>query len=219
MIIADECHYLKNGKALRTKAILPLLKNANRAILLSGTPAMSRPSELFWQLHALDHETWKDYGAFTARYCKGTSTGGTAAAAGVESEKEKNEDGTSADYLKVSNVKELYTVLHATLMIRREKRLILTTLPQKRRRIVWVDVDDEAKRVELKNDLAEASRASERATGERGDVRRSEGGKRGGAKVGARTRTDEDSPRRASERASEGARGANDHRQSLLFEP
>ena len=59
IIIADECHYLKNGKALRTKAILPMLIKAKRAILLSGTPALSRPSELFWQLHALDPESWK----------------------------------------------------------------------------------------------------------------------------------------------------------------
>lgn len=42
MIIADECHLLKNSKASRTKAALKLIQNANRVILLSGTPALSR---------------------------------------------------------------------------------------------------------------------------------------------------------------------------------
>ena len=42
VIIADECHLLKNGKASRTKAALKLIQNCNRVILLSGTPALSR---------------------------------------------------------------------------------------------------------------------------------------------------------------------------------
>ena len=42
VIIADECHLLKNAKASRTKAALKLIQNCNRIILLSGTPALSR---------------------------------------------------------------------------------------------------------------------------------------------------------------------------------
>ena len=53
VVIADECHNLKNGTAARTKAIQPLIKKAKRAILLSGTPALSRPIELYSQLHML----------------------------------------------------------------------------------------------------------------------------------------------------------------------
>lgn len=37
VVIADESHNLKSGKAQRTKSILPILKAATRAILLSGT--------------------------------------------------------------------------------------------------------------------------------------------------------------------------------------
>ena len=150
IIIADECHYLKNGKAKRTKAILPLLKTARRAILLSGTPALSRPSELFWQLHALDAEAWKDFTHFTNRYCKGGAGGGGGGGGAA-----KGDDDVGDNYVKVSNVKELYTVLHATLMIRREKKKILKTLPEKKRRILWVNVENAAKREELRCDLAE----------------------------------------------------------------
>jgi SWI/SNF-related matrix-associated actin-dependent regulator 1 of chromatin subfamily A len=42
VIIADECHLLKNAKASRTKAALKLIQNCKRIILLSGTPALSR---------------------------------------------------------------------------------------------------------------------------------------------------------------------------------
>ncbi|KFG33214.1 SWI2/SNF2-containing protein, partial [Toxoplasma gondii FOU] len=53
VVICDESHYLKNFQAKRTQAICPLLKNAKRAILLSGTPALNRPVELFQQFDAL----------------------------------------------------------------------------------------------------------------------------------------------------------------------
>ena len=43
VIICDESHYLKNAKTTRTKTLMPLLKASKRCILLSGTPALSRP--------------------------------------------------------------------------------------------------------------------------------------------------------------------------------
>jgi hypothetical protein len=50
MVIVDESHYLKNTKTKRTKAVLPVLQRAKRVVLLSGTPALSRPNELFTQV-------------------------------------------------------------------------------------------------------------------------------------------------------------------------
>jgi len=50
---------------------MPLLKASKRCILLSGTPALSRPNEIFSQLHALDDEAWPDAGEFSRRYCSG----------------------------------------------------------------------------------------------------------------------------------------------------
>jgi SWI/SNF-related matrix-associated actin-dependent regulator of chromatin subfamily A-like protein 1 len=43
VVVADESHFLKNDKAQRTKATLPLIKRATRAVLLTGTPATNRP--------------------------------------------------------------------------------------------------------------------------------------------------------------------------------
>ena len=49
----DESHCLKNDKSARTKAAEPLMKSSRRLIMLSGTPALSRPMELYSQVSAL----------------------------------------------------------------------------------------------------------------------------------------------------------------------
>ncbi len=49
-IICDESHALKDPKTERTKFVVPLMKRARRALLLSGTPALSRPIELHPQV-------------------------------------------------------------------------------------------------------------------------------------------------------------------------
>ena len=67
VIIADECHYLKNANAARTKGVVTLLRKSLRAVLLSGTPALSRPMELFTQLNALEPLAWPDLKEFGKR--------------------------------------------------------------------------------------------------------------------------------------------------------
>lgn len=115
-IIADECHYLKNPRAKRTKTILPMLHNARRAIMLSGTPALSRPYELFPQLNAIDPYSWASPKEFGKRYCRS---------------KRKRSGG--GEYRGATNISELHALLKGTLMIRRRKRDILKELPPKLR--------------------------------------------------------------------------------------
>lgn len=52
-VICDECHFIKDPGAQRTKATVPVIKEARRAILLSGTPALNKPKELFQQVQLL----------------------------------------------------------------------------------------------------------------------------------------------------------------------
>ena len=54
VVIMDESHMLKNFKSARYKAASPLMKRARRVILLSGTPALSRPSELYTQIQSVE---------------------------------------------------------------------------------------------------------------------------------------------------------------------
>jgi hypothetical protein len=58
-------------QAERTKAVLPLLKHAPRVILLSGTPALSKPAELFPQLCSLLPAAKLTKAEFAERYCVG----------------------------------------------------------------------------------------------------------------------------------------------------
>uniref|UniRef100_A0A8C2K123 SWI/SNF-related matrix-associated actin-dependent regulator of chromatin subfamily A-like protein 1 n=1 Tax=Cyprinus carpio TaxID=7962 RepID=A0A8C2K123_CYPCA len=69
VIIMDESHFLKNMKTARCRAALPLLKTAKRVILLSGTPAMSRPAELYTQILAVRPSLFPRFHDFGTRYC------------------------------------------------------------------------------------------------------------------------------------------------------
>ena len=48
--IADESHALKSMDAKRTRICLPLLQRATYTLLMSGTPALNRPKELYTQI-------------------------------------------------------------------------------------------------------------------------------------------------------------------------
>lgn len=50
MVVVDESHYLKSRNAARTRILVPLVRSAKRAILLTGTPALGRPEEVKQQV-------------------------------------------------------------------------------------------------------------------------------------------------------------------------
>lgn len=65
----SKCHHIKSSDAQRTQVLIPLLQKARRRILLSGTPALSRPAELYPQLQALDSTFLSSFHRFGLRYC------------------------------------------------------------------------------------------------------------------------------------------------------
>jgi SNF2 family DNA or RNA helicase len=69
VVILDESHYIKNPKSLRAKLLMPILKAAARTILLSGTPALARPVELYAQVVSLQPKLFGSYTSFTNQYC------------------------------------------------------------------------------------------------------------------------------------------------------
>jgi SWI/SNF-related matrix-associated actin-dependent regulator 1 of chromatin subfamily A len=116
-IIVDESHMLKNPRSQRSKLLVPVIKQANRRILLSGTPAFAKPNEMFSQINAIVNEKTEEPDspfltekAFIARYGKGDGKV-TAVAA---------------------KMKELHLSLGA-FMIRRYKKDILKDLKPKAR--------------------------------------------------------------------------------------
>ena len=69
--ILDECHLIKGSKTARTKAAEMVLKNCARIILCSGTPALSRPIELYSQINLIDPKLFPYVTDFGMRYCEG----------------------------------------------------------------------------------------------------------------------------------------------------
>ena len=121
VVIADECHSLKNHKAVRSKVCLPLLKASKRAILLSGTPALSRPSELYTQVDAVAPKLFPSFVQFGVRYCNG------------------HQSHFGWNFSGASNLEELQLLLEQKLMIRRLKLDVLSQLPEKFRQVVKLD--------------------------------------------------------------------------------
>lgn len=56
IVIFDESHTLKNSKTKCAVVAERLSKQARHVILLSGTPALSRPVELFTQIKMIDRK-------------------------------------------------------------------------------------------------------------------------------------------------------------------
>lgn len=131
VIIADECHYLKNPTAQRTKNIRPLIQNSARAIMITGTPALSRPIELFTQMEALirqqGYDHWFGLNEYRFRYCDAKVVHGYLGRPMIEDK-------------GFSNLEELNLVLGRTVMIRRLKKDVLKELPKKNRQVVRVQV-------------------------------------------------------------------------------
>ena len=70
-LICDEFHYIKNIKAKRTQYVRAIAKGIPSIILMSGTPLLSRPVELFNGLNLMDPTVWNNWIRFTIRYCAG----------------------------------------------------------------------------------------------------------------------------------------------------
>jgi SWI/SNF-related matrix-associated actin-dependent regulator 1 of chromatin subfamily A len=122
VVIADESHYLKNAQAKRTMAIVPVVRQARRAILLTGTPALARPIELFNLLNCLHPNLFPSYLEYAKRYCAA------------------HQGPFGLDTAGSSNLEELHLVLQKHAMIRRLKRQVLSQLPPKRRQRIMLQL-------------------------------------------------------------------------------
>ena len=122
-VICDESHYLKSMQTARTKALMPILSKARRAILLSGTPALNRAEELYPQLSSL-LPSCPSLGQFRERYCvKQIMRFG-----GKMVEK----------WGGCARKEELHSLL-SICMLRRTKKEVMEQLPEKRRHRVTLE--------------------------------------------------------------------------------
>ncbi|XP_039312254.1 SWI/SNF-related matrix-associated actin-dependent regulator of chromatin subfamily A-like protein 1 isoform X3 [Solenopsis invicta] len=119
-VILDESHVLKSRQTARFQTVRRICTHARHIVLLTGTPALSRPSELYSQIslimpHFLSYE---DYGE---RYCAGERSTYTG------------------EFTGSSNMQELQMLLKVHCMIRRLKTDVLKQIPSKIRQMIILD--------------------------------------------------------------------------------
>lgn len=68
-IIADEAHYVKSREAKRSKFLIPIFKKAKRLLLLTGTPILSMPIEVWNILNCLRPDIFSVFNHYASRYC------------------------------------------------------------------------------------------------------------------------------------------------------
>ncbi|XP_074255847.1 DNA annealing helicase and endonuclease ZRANB3 isoform X2 [Saimiri boliviensis] len=129
VVIVDESHYMKSRNATRSKILLPVVQKARRAILLTGTPALGRPEELFMQIEALFPQKFGRWTDYAKRYCN----------AHIRYFGKRPQ----WDCRGASNLQELHQLL-SDIMIRRLKTEVLTQLPPKIRQRIPFDLPSAA---------------------------------------------------------------------------
>ena len=133
LLVLDECHMIKNNSAQRTKVVKKIARVMPRRILLSGTPFLSRPVELFNSLYLVDPKTWNNFYSYGKRYC------------------DAFHDRYGWNDRGASNIEELQERI-SPYFIRRRKEDILPDLPPKRYISYPVELD---KKTQKEYDMAE----------------------------------------------------------------
>ncbi len=125
-LIVDECHYIKNSKAKRTKAVLKLAENIEHIIALTGTPMLNRPIELYTTIKLLkvNDPVLRDFWTYVKRFCDAQQT------------------PWGWDFSGASNLDELQVRLRQSVMIRRLKKDVLRELPPKRRILIPMEINN-----------------------------------------------------------------------------
>ena len=138
ILICDEAHYMKSRTTKRTLAVVGDGKRkkgiqANYLWLLTGTPILNRPVELFPLLQAMNPLEAGSFNKYAEKYCEPKAIGHSYA----------------MDYSGASNLQELSKQLQPRL-IRRYKADVLTQLPPKFRSCLCLTGSEVVKKQEQK---------------------------------------------------------------------
>lgn len=141
LMIVDECHYLKTQKADRTLEVFGGIKRnkdktikkrytaipAARRVLMTGTPIVNRPKELWPLIQALDPDgLGSDWFRYATRYCQGRPI-------------VINGERRGFWWAGAANLDELQEIMRSRFMVRRLKKDVLKDLPAKRRQVIVLE--------------------------------------------------------------------------------
>lgn len=111
-LIGDEVQAIGNRTSQRTRAFMRLSTRIPCLLAMSGTPARSRPVQLWPTLHCIDARTFPDFYAYANRYCN------------------PKETPYGTKYEGITNAPELHALLSAR-TLRRTKAEVMSFLPPK----------------------------------------------------------------------------------------
>lgn len=123
-LVVDEAHLVKNPKAMRSKIIKTMSKEIDNVIMLTGTPVLSRPAEMFNMLNIIDSTKWNNYYSYAVKYCDGHQGYWGFEAKGA------------------TNLDELRNKI-SKYFLRRTKDDVLKELPKKNYQNIRIDLPDE----------------------------------------------------------------------------
>lgn len=127
LVIVDEAHRLKGDPKTVVRSRMVLEIAAKRWAMLTGTPMVNRPRELWNIINHLAPNHFKDKGAFLHRYC-------------TDGQKMRRAFGR-VPYNGARNLEELQEKLRTLIMVRRLKRDVLKDLPPKLRQVIELPAD------------------------------------------------------------------------------
>jgi SWI/SNF-related matrix-associated actin-dependent regulator 1 of chromatin subfamily A len=125
-IVGDESQYLQSRTSKRTKAFKRLAKGCEHVLMLSGTPLMNKPADLFPTLNILWPEEYNSFWSYAQEYC------------------DPKWKPWGWNYNGASNLDRLHTDLKQRGMIRRLKKDVLKDLPGITRRVMPIPMSDDA---------------------------------------------------------------------------
>lgn len=140
LIVFDEVHYIKTlgttkKPIYRTKAALEISKNSEHIIGLSGTPIENRPRELWIPLKIINPILFPVEWSFYMRYCG-----------------PKN-NGFGMTFNGASNIPELNDYLKTFVMLRRKKADVLTELPDKIIKSIYLELSNQKEYDRIETDF------------------------------------------------------------------
>ena len=121
-IIVDEAHYLKSQETKRTKCLTPIIQKSKRVLLLTGTPILSKPVELYPLLTMIRPDLFHNFSIYGNRYC------------------DPKQNFFGVDWTGSSCAKELNYILK-NIMIRRLKKDVISQLPPKKRQKIEIQTE------------------------------------------------------------------------------
>jgi len=143
--IYDEIHRAKNRKSQQTKALYKIANGIDRNYLLTGTPIINTPEDLWSLLHIIDRNKFSSFWRFVHRYC------------------EVWDNGFGKEIGSAKNPKEFREMLKPY-MLRRLKEEVIEGMPELTKQKQWVELEGEQNKIYHqmeKNMIAELSEQEE----------------------------------------------------------